>query len=673
MQAIIADDDELSLEIMSNLLQQMGYAVTQARNGREVMQLLASTSAHLVITDWQMPELTGLDVCRQIRARDFNGYVYIIMVTAQDTPESKIEGLHAGADAFLTKPLNSAELLVCLRTAERILSLETRDLAIFALAKLAESRDPETGAHIERVQSYSRLLAQELSLLGKYHGVIDPEFIRLIYQTSPLHDIGKVGIPDPVLLKPGKLDRAEFEIMKTHAELGAQTLDAALQRFPNAKFLQMARDIAMSHHEKFDGTGYPNRLVGNEIPLCGRIVALADVYDALTSRRIYKAAISHHHARDIILEDRGRHFDPDIVAAFVQCEKEFIAIGEQLKDPDEEQTPPSSPLAAPAPQPTEALLLVDDDPGQLDFLRAMVEQGGHQVLTANDGEEALRVLEEHRPRLIIADWAMPRMDGLTMCRRIRALNDFQYVYIVLMTVHAKKCGLVEAFDAGVDDFISKPVTELDLHASIRAGIRAVAMHDDLVRRSRGSDALNVQLCGLNNRLETMAITDDLTGLYNRRHAMMRLEEHWALAERYAHPLSIMVGDIDHFKQINDTYGHAAGDAILQQVAMILRQSTRTTDIVCRIGGEEFLVVCPSETACEAAVCAERCRAAVAGHAFRVGQNTIRVTISIGISAKRPELKQCSHLLREADEALYNAKRSGRNAISIVERCNALIH
>jgi putative two-component system response regulator len=293
MQAIIADDDELSLEIMTNLLHEMGYTVAQARNGKEVLELLTSTAAHLVITDWQMPELNGLEVCRQIRERDFHGYVYIIMVTAQDAPESKIEGLHAGADAFLTKPLNPAELLVCLRTAARILSLETRDLAIFALAKLAESRDPETGAHVERVQSYSRLLAQQMAKHDKYRDIITPEFVRLIYQTSPLHDIGKVGIPDPVLLKPGKLDRKEFEIMKAHAELGAQTLEAALQRFPNANFLQMARNIALSHHEKFDGTGYPHRLAGQEIPLCGRIVALADVYDALTSRGVQSGAVAY--------------------------------------------------------------------------------------------------------------------------------------------------------------------------------------------------------------------------------------------------------------------------------------------------------------------------------------------------------------------------------------------
>ena len=360
MQAIIADDDELSLAILRNVLEQMGYAVEAARNGRQVMELLTAGSSHLIITDWEMPELNGLELCQQIRREEYNGYVYIIMITANDSPARKIEGLHAGADAFLTKPLNPAELLVCLRTAERILSLETRDLAMFALAKLAESRDPETGSHIERVQSYARLLAQHASTLPQHQGIVDAEFVRLIYQTSPLHDIGKVGIPDQVLLKPGKLTAAEFSVMKTHAELGSQTLDAALKRFPKAKFLHLARDIALSHHEKFDGSGYPCGLVGEQIPLCGRIVALADVYDALTSRRVYKTAMSHAQARTIILGERGRHFDPAMVDSFLACEQQFITVAQQLKDPaDEEAAPTVIPLPAAAPPHIpEAILIV---------------------------------------------------------------------------------------------------------------------------------------------------------------------------------------------------------------------------------------------------------------------------------------------------------------------------
>jgi PAS domain S-box-containing protein len=203
---------------------------------------------------------------------------------------------------------------------------ETRDVVIFAMARLAESRDPETGAHIERVQSYCQALAEQLAAAGQHQSLIDPEFIHLMYRTSPLHDIGKVGIPDDVLLKPGRLSDREFEIMKTHPTIGAETLEAAMARFPNTRFLQMARDIAVTHHERFDGTGYPSRLKGEDIPLCGRIVALADVYDALTSRRVYKAAFTHHVARGIIVRESGKQFDPAIVAAFLAIEDKFEAI-----------------------------------------------------------------------------------------------------------------------------------------------------------------------------------------------------------------------------------------------------------------------------------------------------------------------------------------------------------
>jgi putative two-component system response regulator len=258
------------------------------------------------------------------------GYVYVILLTGRNLLEEKVDGLRAGADDFISKPFDRSELLARIQTAERILSLETRDVTIFALAQLAESRDKETGAHLERVRGYSRLLAQYLSGIDKYRDEINAEYIRLIYLTSPLHDIGKVGIPDCVLLKPGRLTEQEFEIMKTHTTLGANTLDAALRRFPNVKFLQMGRDIAASHHERFDGKGYPQGIRGNSIPLCARIVGVADVYDALTSKRVYKDAMDHATARAMIIQESGNQFDADVVEAFVRCEAQFLSIRAQF-------------------------------------------------------------------------------------------------------------------------------------------------------------------------------------------------------------------------------------------------------------------------------------------------------------------------------------------------------
>lgn len=209
---------------------------------------------------------------------------------------------------------------------------ETRDVVIFAMARLAESRDPETGAHIERVSSYCQALAEGLAIAGPYQSQVDPEFAQLMFATSPLHDIGKVGIPDDILLKPGRLSDREFEVMKSHAQIGADTLDAALLRFPNARFLRIARNIAATHHERFDGSGYPQGLKGRDIPLCGRIAALADVYDALTSRRVYKASMAHDVARGIIIKESGTHFDPAIVDAFLEIETTFKEIHARYKN-----------------------------------------------------------------------------------------------------------------------------------------------------------------------------------------------------------------------------------------------------------------------------------------------------------------------------------------------------
>jgi putative two-component system response regulator len=212
------------------------------------------------------------------------------------------------------------------RTGERILSLETRDVAIFAMAKLAESRDPETGEHLERMRYYSRILAEHLVATRPDCAELRAEFTHLVYLTSPLHDIGKVGIPDSVLLKPGRLSDREFAIMKTHTTIGAETLDAAVRQYPGVAYLHFARNIALTHHERFDGSGYPSGLAGMDIPLCGRIVALADVYDALTSKRVYKPAFAHDIAHSMILDEAGRHFDPDVVNAFAENEDKFRSV-----------------------------------------------------------------------------------------------------------------------------------------------------------------------------------------------------------------------------------------------------------------------------------------------------------------------------------------------------------
>jgi putative two-component system response regulator len=348
LRILIVDDDEVSLEISRRTVEKAGYAVDVAHNGKEALDILRKGQCRLVITDWEMPELDGIELCKAIRTDDFNGYVYVILLTSRGATKDIVAGLSAGADDFMTKPFDPAELRVRVRTGVRILGMETRDLAIFAMAKLAESRDTETGAHLERIRCYSRVLALHLAKQPKFADEIDGDYVRMIYLTSPLHDIGKVGIPDSVLLKPARLSDREFEMMKQqHTLIGAATLDAALKLHPEAEFLRMGRDIALTHHERWDGSGYPQGLSGRNIPLCGRIVALADVYDALTSKRVYKDAFEHDTVRSIIVAESGTHFDPDIVQAFLATEDEFFAIRKQFSTAAAQATPAgSAPLFA---------------------------------------------------------------------------------------------------------------------------------------------------------------------------------------------------------------------------------------------------------------------------------------------------------------------------------------
>ncbi len=332
MQILIVDDDPVELELLRNALAEAGHKVLVAGNGAEAMDVLRHGSCRIVVTDWVMPEMDGLELCRAARSEDLGRYVYIILLTCMEGTSNVVEGLSAGADDFMPKPFEPAELAVRINVGQRVLALETRDVAIFAMAKLAESRDPETGAHLERVRSYAQILARDLAERREFGGLVDGDFVRLIHQTSPLHDIGKVAIPDHVLLKPGRLDDREFEIMKTHSEQGARTLDSALQQFPEADFLRMARDIAMSHHERIDGGGYPAGLAGHDIPLSARVFSLADVYDALVSKRVYKEAFTQDVARNIVVQGAGAHFDPPVVQAFLRCEPEFIEVKRRHSD-----------------------------------------------------------------------------------------------------------------------------------------------------------------------------------------------------------------------------------------------------------------------------------------------------------------------------------------------------
>ena len=332
MKILIVDDELVSREKMVKLIQSLGHEILVATNGFEGWETWKAERPKIVITDWNMPQMDGLEFCRKIRSEENEDYTYIIIVTSKTDIQDVIKGMEAGADDYIAKPFNKDELHVRIKAGERVINLQSKDVVIFALAKLAESRDEDTGNHLERVRYYSKHLADTIIDSPTSPPELNQLLADNIFLTSPLHDIGKVGIPDYILLKPGRLDDNEFAIMKSHSKIGYNTLNEALQKAPKANYLQIAAEIARHHHEKYDGSGYPDGLKGDEINIANRIFALSDVYDALVSKRPYKEPFTHDRAKHIIIDGKGKHFDPVVVDAFLRCEHSFMDIREKFRE-----------------------------------------------------------------------------------------------------------------------------------------------------------------------------------------------------------------------------------------------------------------------------------------------------------------------------------------------------
>ena len=351
---LIVDDNPAILTIMSKVLSPV-YQVRAANSGERALNVASTTPfPDLILLDVMMPGMNGYTVLSTLRKNSLTADIPVIFVTSLDEDEEEEEGLFLGAVDYITKPIKPAILLARVRThlllkqAKDFLNdknayLESeverrmqenqviQNVSIRALAHLAETRDPETGEHIIRTQSYVEVLAKHLQTNPRFKDTISDHYIELIFKSAPLHDIGKVGIPDHVLLKPGKLNDEEWSIMKTHAELGSRAIEQAeVDVALPVEFLSLAKEIAHWHHERWNGSGYPDGLKGDEIPVAARIMAVADVFDAIISPRVYKKAMPFDKAYSIIVSERGEHFDPDVTDAFIACYDEFIAIAKKF-------------------------------------------------------------------------------------------------------------------------------------------------------------------------------------------------------------------------------------------------------------------------------------------------------------------------------------------------------
>ena len=357
---LIVDDTPANISLLSGLLRDT-YKTKIATNGAKALKLAAATPApDLILLDIMMPEMDGYEVCERLKADAVTREIPVIFLTAKVAIEDETKGLSMGAVDYITKPISPPIVLeriknhLTLKDARDFLQQkneileqeveertqqmsELQDVAMVAMGALAEARDPETGNHIRRTQHYVKLLAEKLRHHPRFSEFLTPKNCTLLFKTAPLHDIGKVGVPDRILLKPGKLTDEEFNEMKKHTIYGRDALVAAegsMKRPGN--FLIFAKEMAYAHQEKWDGSGYPQGLSGDTIPISARLMAVADVYDALISRRVYKSPMPHEKAVAIIEEGKGSHFDPDVVDAFMDVSERFYAIAQEYADSEEE-------------------------------------------------------------------------------------------------------------------------------------------------------------------------------------------------------------------------------------------------------------------------------------------------------------------------------------------------
>jgi putative two-component system response regulator len=356
----VVDDTPDNLTFMSGILRDR-YVVKVAKSGALALQIAGGPMPpDLILLDIMMPEMDGYEVLRRLRAEERTRNIPTIFLTAMSSADDERYGLEMGVVDYVTKPVSAPILLarianhLSLKAAadflrdkseflEKEVERRTRDIlaiqdvTIIALTSLAETRDSDTGNHIRRTQHFVRILAERLLSHPRIGRLFTPDSVKNIFRLAPLHDIGKVGIPDRILLKPGKLTPEEFDIMKTHTTLGYEAIQAAEDRLGSpVEFLSMAKEIVLSHHEKWDGSGYPSGLAGEAIPIGARIMAVADVYDALISRRVYKEPMPHEKAIAILREGRGSHFDPDVLDAFLVAEEEFAQVAAAFSDSAED-------------------------------------------------------------------------------------------------------------------------------------------------------------------------------------------------------------------------------------------------------------------------------------------------------------------------------------------------
>ena len=474
---LLVDDNTTNLQLLHETLDGQGYRLLIAKNGKTALAIARKANPDLILLDIMMPEMDGYEVCRRLKSDGKTDRIPVIFITALADEDDEAKGLALGAVDYITKPFNPElvrarvgihlELKQHQDHLEQLVKQRTRRLeltqavTIESLATLAEYRDPETGGHIKRTQNYVKVLAKQLKEHPRFRDELNDEVIDLLYMSAPLHDLGKIAVPDHILHKAGKLTDEEFAEMKKHTNYGHDALRITEQKLGENSFLRFAREIAYTHQEKWDGSGYPTGLKGDEIPISGRLMALADVYDALISKRVYKPPFPHQKAVQIIVEGKGKHFDADVVDAFVELEETFRNIALSFADHDEERQMlcDGKGFKMGKNRAFKNILLVEDNEINLEIMQSQLTFVGYNVDTAVHGKDALAKFQPNKYDVILSDIEMPEMDGYALAAEIRRIEDDQGHPTPILAITASEFDLNEerAKALGFCGYMLKPL------------------------------------------------------------------------------------------------------------------------------------------------------------------------------------------------------------------------
>ncbi len=727
---LVVDDQPQNVELLEAYLLPGGYEIVKAANGEEALEKLSGNQIDLLLLDIMMPGMDGFEVTRRVRQDIGHPSLPIILVTALKDTEDRIKGIEAGCDDFLSKPVDKTELLarvksllkvkdynelmsnyrkeleseVTGRTEELRLAFERIKAAsldtIYRLSMASEYKDEDTGAHIKRMSRYSAAVARRMGL--------DENTIETILYASPMHDLGKIGIPDHILVKPAKLDHTEWEIMKLHTVIGARILKGS-----DAEFIKLGEVIAQSHHEKWDGSGYPDGLKGNEIPISGRITAIADVFDALTSKRPYKEPFSEDRSLAIIKDGRGSHFDPDVVDAFFAIQDEILAIKKQYAD-DTQRAFDIPELKALLSQHNLQGLRQETTTSDIESAksndlvnspelryRKLIETAerdsaiakiASQLFSSVSIEDTSRLILENAERFTYSAYGFvgyidkdlgyvmspvmtggawdlsPGQDETSIFKKpaerwLESLNKRQSLFT---NAAAEAPGFMEAVPDRIpmQNFLSAPAligTELVGQVILANSNRDYNRLDlEFVERLAALYAVAIQHQRTEDKIRKMAYHDPLTGLPNRSLFNDRYTIARAGAKRYQKKIGLLVLDIDNFKNINDTLGHGAGDEVLKYFSGTLLSILRQTDTVMRSGGDEFAIMITDAVELKNITDVAQKILETTRQPFVFQDHKLRITASIGISSYPEDGEDIETLLKCADIAMYHIKDTGRD-------------